>query len=175
MTRRFVDISVPLKSGIASDPPGLEPKIQFHDHSVGALEFEQMAGIPVDKQLDGCGCAYETLEITTHVGTHMDAPWHYHPTQNGGEPAATIDQIPLDWCFGPGVKLDFRDKPHGYVCTAKDVQDELARINHTLAPGDIVLINTSAGVRYGEDDFVASGCGMGREATLWLIEQGMRV
>ena len=46
MARRFVDISVPLKAGIASDPPGLRPKIEYLDHDFGAREFEQMAGVP---------------------------------------------------------------------------------------------------------------------------------
>ena len=77
--------------------------------------------------------------------------------------------------FGPGVKLDFRDKPDGYVCTAHDVEDELTRIGHALCPGDIVLVNTAAGVRYGHDDFLGRGCGMGREATLFLTSRGVRV
>ena len=84
-----------------------------------------MAGVPVDKQLEGKGCASERCQITTHSGTHLDAPWHYHPTMNGGERAWTIDEVPLEWCFGRGVKLDFRDKPDGYVCSAADVEAEL--------------------------------------------------
>jgi kynurenine formamidase len=36
-------------------------------------------------------------------------------------------------------------------------------------------VNTRAGSRYGQPDFLDSGCGMGREATLWLVEQGIRV
>ena len=175
MARRFVDISVSLKAGIASDPPGLRPKIEYLDHDFGAREFEQMAGIPVDRQLDGKGCASERCEITTHAGTHLDAPWHYHPTMNNGERAWTIDEVPLEWCYGRGVKLDFRHMPDGHVCLAKDVEAELKRIGHVLKPFDIVLVNTSAGARYGHEDFVNRGCGMGREATLYLTERGVRV
>ncbi|MDI5791046.1 hypothetical protein PO124_29580 [Bacillus licheniformis] len=40
-------------------------------------------------------------------------------------------------------------------------------MNHKLAPGDIVLVNTSAGAKYGQSDYLDSGCGMGREATLF--------
>jgi kynurenine formamidase len=42
-----------------------------------------------------------------------------------------------------------------------------------LQPYDIVLVNTAAGVRYGQDDYVARGCG--REATLYLTRRGVRV
>lgn len=175
MARRFIDLSVAIRNGIRSDPPGLTPQVTYRDHAFGAREFEQMAGVPVAAQIEQEGCASEECALTTHAGTHLDAPWHYHSTMNGGQRAWTIDKVPLEWCFGPGVKLDFRDRPDGYVCTAKDVEDELARIGHTLAPGDIVLVNTSAGVRYGHDDFLMRGCGMGREATLYLTERGVRV
>lgn len=115
------------------------------------------------------------MALTTHNGTHLDAPWHFHPTMNGGERAWTIDEIPLDWCYARGVKLDFRNLPDGHVVSATEVREELERINHELRPLDIVLINTRAGLRYGQDDYLRSGCGMGREATLFLLERGIRV
>ncbi len=40
---------------------------------------------------------------------------------------------------------------------------------------EIVVVNTRAGAAYGGDDYVDAGCGMGREATLFLLEQGVRV
>lgn len=75
----------------------------------------------------------------------MDAPWHCQSTMDGGDPAWTIDQAPLDWCFSAGVKLDFRDFEDGYVATAADVAAELARMDYRLQPLDIVVVNTSAG------------------------------
>jgi kynurenine formamidase len=113
--------------------------------------------------------------MTTHNGTHLDAAGHYHPTMNGGERAITIDEVPLDWCMGPGVKFDFRALPDGHVVTAAEVEVELARIGHDLSPGDIVLVNTGAGACYGTADYLSAGCGMGREATLWLADRGVRV
>ena len=124
---------------------------------------------------DGQGWAIERVQLTTHNGTHLDAPWHYHPTMNEGERAWTIDEVPLEWCFQPGVKLDFRHFPDGYVATAADIDAELERIGHALKPLDIVVVNTSAGAKYGRPDYVASGCGMGAEATLHLLRQGVRV
>jgi kynurenine formamidase len=117
----------------------------------------------------------EKVELITHIGTHLDAPYHFHPTMNRGERAIAIDEVPLEWCFQPGVKLDFRHFPDGYVATAEDVERELARIGHTLRPLDIVVVNTRAGSRYGHDDYVAAGCGMGYEATMYLLERGVRL
>jgi kynurenine formamidase len=60
------------------------------------------------------------------------------------------------------------------VATARDIEAELKRINHKLQPLEIV-VNTRAGLRCGSDDYVNSGCGMGREATLYLLERGVRL
>jgi kynurenine formamidase len=174
--RRIVDISAPLKAGIASDPPGLEPSIVYRNHmdTVPAL-LSFFPGLRREDLPGGEAWAVEELRITTHNGTHLDAPYHYHSTQDGGRRAMTIDQIPLEWCFAQGVKLDFRQMPDGYVVSAADVEAELERIGHRLRPADIVLVNTSAGAKYGLDDYVASGCGMGREATNYLLDRGVRV
>lgn len=51
---------------------------------------------------------------------------------NRGERAITIDEVDLDWCFQPGVKLDCQNFPDGYVVTAEDVEHELGRIGHQL-------------------------------------------
>ena len=45
----------------------------------------------------------------------------------------------------------------------------------SLKPLEIVVVNTSAGAKYGQPDYVPSGCGMGAEATLYLLERGVRV
>ena len=171
----IIDISVPLEAGIASDPPHLVPQIEYMDHDTGAAEFEVMSGLDRSQFLEGKGPAAEFCRLTTHNGTHLDAPWHYHPTMDGGKPAMRIDEVPLDWCFRPGVKLDFRHLRDGHVVTAAEVEGELDRIGHVLRPFDIVLVNTAAGQAYGQPDYLSRGCGMGREATLWLTSRGVRV
>jgi kynurenine formamidase len=176
MARRFVDLSVALEAGIASDPPAMLPKIDYRDHRQTAPEVTAyFPCLKIEDLPGGEGWAIEHLAITTHNGTHLDAPYHFHSTMDGGKCAITIDEVPLEWCFAPGVKLDFRHFDDGYVATAEDVERELERIGHALKPLDIVLVNTAAGGRYGEEDYVSRGCGVGREATLWLLERGVRV
>src|SRR3546814_6630344 len=108
------------------------------------------------------------VQLNTHNGTHLDAPYHFHSTMNKGERAWTIDEVPLEWCFGDGVKLDFRKHGDGYVVTAADVEAELKRVGYTLKPHDIVVVNTAAGAAYGKTSYVSTGCGMGYAATMYL-------
>ncbi|MBP2859091.1 cyclase family protein [Dickeya oryzae] len=174
--KKIIDLSVTIENGVNADPPGLTPRITYSDHNVMAPVMAGFfPGVTPQDFPDAEGWAVEEVTLTTHAGTHMDAPWHYASTMNHGERAATIDEIPLDWCFRPGVKLDFRHFPDGYVVTADDVEQELGRIQHTLNPLDIVLVNTAAGMAYGKDHYINTGCGMGRETTLYLLERGVRV
>ena len=173
---RLVDISTTLRTGIMSDPPQALPEIDYVDHAAGARELTAaFPGLTPEQLPNGEGWALERVRISTHNGTHLDAPWHYARTMNDGERAITIDEVPLEWCFSRGVKLDFRHLPDGHVVRAAEVEAELARIGHTLQALDIVLVNTAAGASYGQDDYVLRGCGMGREATLYLLERGVRV
>ena len=177
MTRRFVDLSITLDPDVITDPPFMRPKITYQTHRETVPEAQTFfPGVAAEQFPGGEGfAAAESVTLSTHNGTHLDAPWHYHPTMNNGERAITIDEVPLDWCFRPGVKLDFRHFADGYVVTADDVAAELARIGHDLQPLDIVLINTAAGAALGDPRFVDIGCGMGYEATMYLTSRGVRV
>lgn len=174
--RRLVDISRALENGPHADPPGLGPRIEYlgHKQTVAGM-LSSFPGVGADALPGSEGWAVEHVQLTTHNGTHLDAPYHYHSTMDGGQRAITIDEVPLEWCWGRGVKLDFRHLPDGYVANAAEVEAELARIGHHLAPGDIVLVNTAAAAAYGTAGYLATGCGMGREATLYLTERGVTV
>ena len=173
---RIVDLSVAIENDLPVDRPGNGPRITYQGHhETFAALAKPFAGLKPEDLPDSEAWAVERLDLSTHNGTHMDAPWHYASTMNGGERAIGIDEVPLDWCYKPGVKLDFRHLPDGYVATAADVEAELRRIGHTLAPLDIVLVNTAASLAYGQPDYLDRGCGMGREATLYLASHGVRV
>ncbi len=173
---RIIELSVAIENDLPVDRPGNGPVITYYDHqeTFEALQ-KPFKGLRQQDLPGGEAWAVERIDLSTHNGTHMDAPWHYASTMNGGERASTIDEIPLDWCYRPGVKLDFRHFPDGYVVTPEDIEKELDRIGHALQALDIVLLNTSAAARYGQRDYLDSGCGMGRAATLYLAEKGVRV
>jgi kynurenine formamidase len=171
----FVDLSAP----ITSTPddvalPFLKVQVDFTDHDAGAREIEAALGVPRRLMRDNEWAAAEVLHLGTHNSTHVDAPWHYN-SQIAGRPAAKIDELPLEWFHGPGVKLDMTAKADGDAITPQDCEAELARIGHELRPGDIVLMHTGRDRFYDRPDYWALGPGVSAAATHWLYDLGVRV
>lgn len=169
---RIIDLSVPVRN----DPTKvMKANVEYQDHVAGAKAFCPAFGIDPDKLPDGKFGAVEVVTANTHVGTHVDAPYHYWP-MSGGKPARTIDEIPLEWFYGDGVILDMTHRKRGEYISVHDVQEALRKIDYTIKPGDIVLIRTDVTTKhYFEPGYEQLHPGMSREATLWLIEQGVKV
>lgn len=156
-------------------PEPLRTEIEYADHAAGARDIEAMFGLGRELLRDGEGWAVETfLRFGTHNSTHVDAPYHYNSTVEG-RPAQTIDELPLDWFFRPGVVLDFHVRGDGETIDVEDVESALAAAGHELAERDIVLIRSGRDAYYAEPDYVARGPGVSAEATRWLYERGVRV
>jgi kynurenine formamidase len=85
----------------------------------------------------------------------------------------TIDEVPLSWCFGPGVRLDMRERDRVEGIQAADVDRELERIGHELAPGEIVLVWTGTDLR--RPGYENAHAGLRREATELLVDRGVRL
>jgi kynurenine formamidase len=172
---RFIDLSAPIAAGPPELPDALRTDVEYRDHAQGAKDIEELLGVPPRLLRDGEGWAVETLNnFGTHNSTHVDAPWHYNSTV-AGERAHTIDELPLEWFFGPGVVLDMTAKADGEPMTQDDAQAALAETGHELKPRDIVLVHTGRDAFYGQPDYMARGPGVTFGATKWLYEHGVRV
>lgn len=169
---KFIDLSVSHHNG-ATEPFG--PKIEHSDHAAGAYRLAKMAGIEPTDFPDTMALATDYITGSAHAGTHIDAPFHYGPLSEG-KPAKTVDEIPLEWCFGPGVVLDMRHKEPGAEITIADMEQALAKINYSLKPGDIVLIHTGCDQYWGTttEKYLAMQSGLGVTGLDWLLDKGIR-
>jgi kynurenine formamidase len=187
---RFVDLSVAIKPH-PKDPNIGELELWTHEHgpdrlarafapfleAVAArhgLAPERLPTLDAGAFPDGVFLSNEIIRLAVHGGTHLDAPYHYGPTCEG-RPAKRIGDVPLEWCFGPAVRLTFTEKRPLELITAADVERELARISHAITPGDIVLIETGWDARWPDSDYFDGHPAMSLEATRLLVESGVRV
>lgn len=174
MTRgniKIIDLSVPIDNK-ATEP--FTPHIRYESHEEGAVNAAELYDLRKEDFPESKAWALETITLTTHTGTHVDAPWHYWPTSEG-KPSRTIDQLPLEWFYGNGVLLDFTDKPIGHEVSVADLKQKLAAIAYELKPFDIVLIRSDADKKFFEKNYFQSHVGVSAEATHWLIDQGIKV
>src|SRR6185436_10627433 len=95
----LVDLSVPLSAGPSEVVPVV---IETVSHEMGGRHLAELAGVAQDSLPDGRGWASERVTAPTPAGTPVDAPFHYAP-QCGGRPSRTIDELPIDWFWAPGV------------------------------------------------------------------------
>jgi len=132
MARRLVDIPCRCKttcrpiarqsSGHSVQRPSAEPATD-----AGFFEGLRAEDLPDARAGDGDGAAL------THNGTHLDAPYHYHPTMNRGERSWTIDEVPLEWCLQPASS--WTSPFSRWLCRdCPGCETELERIGHTLSP-----------------------------------------
>ena len=167
----IIDLSVPTENS-PSDPMPVE--VVHEPHSQSTALIAKFLGCQESELPEDLGQADDLVKIKAHAGTHMDAPWHYSPVCEGKK-ARTIDEMPIEWFYGNGVVLDMRHKSNGSGVTVDDLEKALTKIKYTIEPWDIVLIQTGADKYWGREEYFTTGCGMTRDSTLYLIDQGVRV
>jgi kynurenine formamidase len=164
MTGRIIDLSMEVHGDMPVYPGVTRPKIEtVEDHR----QYARTMGTDVFgvKEL----ASHSWISTGDHVGTHMDSWWHFNPDKSATE------EIPLDYCYGDAVVLDFSAKGPGDEITEADVRDELKRIEYQVKPRDIVLIRTDAAGYCNEERYLTDHPGMSCEATVWLLDQGVKV
>ena len=171
---KIVDLSKPIQYN-RDDPWFMKVKIKHKPHRK-ARWLIRAFGLPFKLFPKGFqGWADDTIKkMGVHSTTHIDAPWHYSPTTNG-QPSKTIDQVPLDWCFAPGIVIDMTHKEDFDPITVEDIKHFLTEKSLELNPGMIVLIRTGRDKFNGQKNFHKVGTGMTAASTEWLIDQGIKV
>ena len=104
MGTRLIDLSMPVHGGMVTFPRIVKPTLEMFETW---QEFAERIGAAA------FGATWLTasyrIELSDHVGTHMDALRHLRDDAPGPE------GIPLEYCYGDGVILDFRHKEPGAV------------------------------------------------------------
>jgi kynurenine formamidase len=116
----------------------------------------------------------EVVHAPVHVGTHLDYSFHYG-SKSEGRAAKTADEIPLEWCFCDGVKLDLSHKKPNEVITASDIEEALKKINYSLKAFDIVLLRTGADKFYGTPNYFTEYPGVDVTAIDYLLDRGVKI
>lgn len=175
---RIIDISS------AIDAASVEPDDVTHhvmdpragaEHMCAEMRRHFGARLSPDDLPDGEFLSLDRLSLTTHTGTHVDAPSHYGSrAAYRPEGPRHIDEMPLDWFYRPGVVLDVSGREAGVV-RAPELKAEMERIGCTPAAMDIVLLRTGAAGWAGTLEYFTNFVGLDAGAVHLLLDLGVRV
>lgn len=116
----------------------------------------------------------EIVHAPVHIGTHLDYSFHYG-SKSENRASKTADQIPLEYCYQDGVKLDLSHKKPNEIIEAADIETTLKKINYTLKAGDIVLLRTGADKLFGTSKYFSDYPGIDISAIDYLLDRGIKV
>lgn len=173
---RLVDISIPIDPDVWEPDPvemsTLSP-VDGGKHMVQALRNSFGVEFDIGEFPGGEFLSLDTLRLTTHTGTHVDAPSHYGTPTDGTRPS-TIDELPLEWFQGSGVVLDLVDVD-GWVITKQDLTAAEKQSPIDIGPKTIVLLRTGAWRFWGTPEYFTRFVGLSSDAINYLLDKGVRV
>lgn len=143
---RFIDLSHPLVNGAAAFPN--DPKFALIAHGRVATHSYNISQV-----LTG-----------THQGTHLDAMFHFF------DDGRTLDQMPLEWFYGPARVLRIPKEPDGEI-TADDLR---AHETH-LTPEAKIIVNTGWHRRYGQENYFTQFPSFTLDAARYLASRKIRL
>ena len=125
MTRRLVDLSMPVHPDMLTFPRVPPPALCVYESHA---EFAERIGAAAHG-VDSLTASYLVVQ-NDHVGTHCDARKHIVPTAGGRR------EIPLEWCYGDGVLLDFRARREAATASPQAEVAGRARPHRVRAEGE---------------------------------------
>lgn len=178
----FIDLSLPI---IDKEKEPQAAKIIRMDHKQGAAHATREENFVVkdihnakgkfdsNSFPDGEFLSYEVVQTGVHTGTHMDAPYHYG-SQCEGNIGKYIADVPLQYCFGPGLKLDVRGRKNNDLIDVKDIKNACESAGSVPNQDTIVLIQTGFDQYFGSDEYFLNHPGLSLEALQWILSFGVK-
>ncbi len=148
MARRVVDLTLPIRSGMARFPTYWHPDVEVG--LLGRIESE--------------GRETRRLVLGTHSGTHCDAPRHFLP---GG---AGVDALDLATLIGPARVLNLSHRAPGGCVEDEELRAALGgRVPERLA------LRYDWSLRWESEAYYRDHPYLSRQAARWLVEGGLKL
>jgi arylformamidase len=142
----IVDLTHPLCDGQLAFPGDPRPSIRVH----GTLAT--------------AGYNVATISMSTHQGTHVDAPYHFF------DDGKTLDDVPLDRFYGPAVPVDLA--PGGVLAPNTPLSIEMLRPYAVkFTPAARVLVRTGWDRMFNRPEFFTDFPSLTLEAARWIADR----
>jgi kynurenine formamidase len=105
------------------------------------------------------------------MGTHLDAPRHFVTS------GMTIDEIPMDWLYGPGVIVDLTDEMDDLAIYTPEMIESRVEVHE----GDLLILHTGwhryaqFGEEANEERYIHLHPGPHPDMVPWLLEKKIKI
>ncbi len=140
---RFIDLTLTLENGTR------------------ALDLDPITFVNKYRTIKQDGYNLCQVVVSSHVGTHIDAPSHFI---EGGE---TLDQVPLERLIRRGKLLDFTIKGKNSSISRAEMEEH----DSVIEPGDAVLVRTDWYKTFPSRDYGYNIPNISTEAVKYLVEK----
>jgi kynurenine formamidase len=127
----------------------------------------EMAGVEITQAKtvkdDGWNATY--INIYSHCGTHMDAPWHFEVNEQ------TIDELPLDRLISDAWIWDLQEVGPKEILGVQ----HLKKLINDFKKGDSMLLRTGWSKRLGTDDYRNALPRIGEDLAHWMGENKVNI
>lgn len=130
-------------------------------HGAPTFAYDPKCAVIVHNTIESIGYNITQLSISTHQGTHLDAPFHF---LNDGK---KVNQIPLDSCIGKAIKVDISYKKPKEAITVKDFEP----YKNKITKGSKVICQTGWDNIYPKDQYFKDFPFLSKELADWFAER----
>ena len=130
-------------------------------HGAPAMPLDPKCAVIVHHTIDSMKYNMTQLMMSTHHGTHLDAPFHFF------RDGRTVDKLDLTKCIGPAELLNFADLPPGYSLTPKDIK----RYEKRITPGSRILLRTDWWRTFPKKEYLTDWPMISPGLAKWLVKK----
>ena len=140
---KIIDLTLPLYHGVPGMP--LDPKcaVIVH-HTIDSMKYN-----------------ITQLSLSTHQGTHLDAPYHFF------DDGRTVDKLDLRKCTGPAEVLDLPGLKPKYNLAVKDIKPFEKRITQ----GSRIILRTNWWRKFPAKEYFFDGPMISPELAKWFVRK----
>ena len=130
-------------------------------HGAPTMPLDPKCAVVVHHTIDSMKYNITQLIISTHHGTHLDAPYHFF------DDGITVDQLDLTKCVGPATVLDFTDAKPLQSLTVEDFEP----YQSSVVEGARLVLRTDWWRKFPDKQYFSDGPMISPELAQWFADK----
>lgn len=130
-------------------------------HGAPTFAFDPKCAVIVHNTVDSIGYNITQLSMSTHQGTHLDAPFHFL------DEGKTVEQLDLTKCIGEALLVDLSHKQPKEAITVED----FAHVADQIGEGTRLIYRTDWFKQFPQKHYFSDFPYMTIELAQWLADR----